>query len=445
MIAKTVCLSAATALLMLSAEGQDKQTDIIMHGNARIPDVVVEEVLNDTLVFLHNGARRRIPIAPITSIERIEPSHLSPGALIAAVALGAGGGYMLGNALDKSSSSISPYGSQSEGTSVYPILLTALGGIGGGIIATAVGLHRNSDVYDLTDMDLRSKAAMIRAAVSTNARSAVAALNRGNTVYLKDGTAVSGQIIEIIPDRSITVKQPNDSIAVYRMADVARVSREDTLLDAIAPPGAPPGSSAASTPVDQQVPRRSFFRLLAGAAIPVGEFGSDGASGGAAATGISVAAEGVFPIDPHADFIAGLTYCSNGVDVDKLGLGGTGVTATADSWNTLWPMVGIRLRASLSEAVEAQVAGRLGMLIGWSPAIRLSNGVNYVDFSSASGKALAYGAGGGVLINGKFSIDLHYYFGEPSYSIGISGTGLNLSAKGKQSTGILSVTGGIVF
>lgn len=87
-----------------------------------------------------------------------------------------------------------------------------------------------------------------------------------NITYLKNGSIIKGQILEIVPDSTIKIQTSDGSIFIYEMSEVDRIEK-DTIVAPIRRVGAypVPRSAAAYTalPYNEKKERRkgafSFF------------------------------------------------------------------------------------------------------------------------------------------------------------------------------------------
>lgn len=253
-------------------------------------------------------------------------------------------------------------------------------------------------------------------------------------VYLRNGSVIKGIIIEQIPNKTIKIQTSDGSIFVYDLSEVERIQKEE-----------PPVTSTPAPPAPF-LTKTSFF-LGGGIAVPIGEFASTTSnSGGAAKAGFSLAGDLRIPLGGQAFALLAGTFSSNPLDVDALrdALGSpSDLSISAGNWLSIAPFAGLGIIIPVSEGTGFLLSGKLGVLFGTSPEIRLSSGGASATQGSASASAVAYGFSAGIMTSQKFSICVQLQSGQPKYSVTASGSGGSLSSELEQSMSILQIIVGL--
>ncbi|MDX2129002.1 MAG: hypothetical protein SFU91_08200 [Chloroherpetonaceae bacterium] len=93
-----------------------------------------------------------------------------------------------------------------------------------------------------------------------------------DVVYLKNGSIIRGSIIELIPEKTITIETIDGSKFIFKMAEVEKITKEDTR-----------GDNASQ---NQSTKKTGYLGLTLGPSIPVGDFAER--SNGLATTGLQL-------------------------------------------------------------------------------------------------------------------------------------------------------------
>lgn len=266
----------------------------------------------------------------------------------------------------------------------------------------------------------------------------VAQITGRDIVYLKNGSIVKGIIVEQVPNKSLKIQTADGSLFVYEFIDIERIEKEGTVTPTQPPQVQQTTGSFLS---------KTLFTLQGGVAIPLGEFASTtGNAGGAASTGFSFGGELKVPIGRSAFWLLSGTFSFNSMDESairsSLGLPSS-VSVDAGNWISITPLTGVGVIIPVSETLGLQLSGRLGLLIGTSPELNLSDGSTSISQSSASATAFAYGFAAGILTASNFSIVAQFQSGKPKYTATASGGGSSSSGDFEQSMSLVQVAVGI--
>ncbi|MBI1806576.1 MAG: hypothetical protein HYR76_05940 [Ignavibacteria bacterium] len=256
-------------------------------------------------------------------------------------------------------------------------------------------------------------------------------------VYLKNGSIIKGNVVNLIPDSTVKILTADSSVFICRMAEVERITKDSTH-------GLSSFSLRAQGPPRVSSPPPFKFSLRAGVAAPTGNFAATDSTGGAAQTGFLLGGNLRLAVDLTLDWMTDVTMSFNSVNVQAVSVP-AGFTADFGSWFSIWALTDIRTKMPVSPNVSFFGTGQLGFLFGNSPELTLSGNGGRATVASASATSFAYGLGGGVLIENKFTVGVRFVHSEPEYTLHASGTGGTVSAKAKQSTSMMQVTAGIDF
>jgi hypothetical protein len=184
--------------------------------------------------------------------------------------------------------------------------------------------------------------------------------------------------------------------------------------------------------------------VFGGVSFPTGDFGATtGVDAGGAQTGFALGVDGSLALAPVLAWTSSAILSVNSADVGQL-LAGTGISADAGSWISVWALTGLKVSGALSPEVEISCFGQVGLLYGVSPEITLTAGTARATQKSASATAFGFGVGAGMTF-GPVAVGLRYLSGEPEYSVTATGTAGTYSGKVKQQTSCILITGGFVF
>lgn len=264
-------------------------------------------------------------------------------------------------------------------------------------------------------------------------------------LYIKDGSTVKGTIIELLRDRTVTIRTADSSIYIYPMADVKKFSMHSL-------PIAKFNDESEEMHADQ-LPhsgdeRNRMLILYCGISIPYGAFrDAKAAVGGTALTGFAVGADADVPVGGKSSMMVSLDYAINGMEVEAAPAG-AGITAEASSWTSLWTLVGVKVSGSASRTTELFGFAQGGFLYGSTPEITVRTGsaayTEQITYSSTSAYAVGYGFGIGAQSN-RFSLCIRYLGANPKYELHTPYTDIWNKPYAAQSTACLLITAGAAF
>ncbi|GEM_PF-1299651 len=258
-----------------------------------------------------------------------------------------------------------------------------------------------------------------------------------------------GSIVEIVPDSVVRLRTPDGNVQVMNMSDVGRITKEVGGQVASQTQPSVPADSGMPAAIERApaVHRKSIFGVDAGLALPSGDFGStDQVRGGLVQTGYFVGVHLMSVQDqvPVAWYTS-IMLSRNRIEAPGFPSLGPDVAVDAGSYTCLWFMTGVHVVGELSPTSGIYGVGQVGEVFGWSPAINASSALGYARLKPANGSAFAFGVGGGLVINDRYTIGCKFIHGEPEYSMSIVGSALTVFVKGKQSTSILQISAGMNF
>lgn len=182
---------------------------------------------------------------------------------------------------------------------------------------------------------------------------------------------------------------------------------------------------------------RVTFRLSAGPAIPVGDFG--GAETAAARTGGAASAE--IAVGASTSWISGITLAYNpSKEGDAIP---DDWEISVDPWWTLWPMSGIRWRTDASPGVAFSLTGQIGLFIGRSPAIVIHSPVGDATASSDRSLAVSAGLAGEISLSDRFALGIRCLYAKPEYDVTVTDLGLTTTETESQTTSLLVLSFGL--
>ncbi len=270
------------------------------------------------------------------------------------------------------------------------------------------------------------------------------ARDRRDVVFLKNGSIIKGQIVEIIPDSLVKIETADGSMFVFKMSEVEKITKEN-----IAPAVPASEDSAASTEESGAV---RHFALTGGASFPLGDLASS--SSGLAKTGYTIGGEYEVRFGDIVGWITQFDFSYNPVDEDamraQLGISNyPSVGLSTKGWFLYVPSTGIRVTGTLSPGASVFVAGTVGIAFGNSPEFTLTGPGGSVSQASANSSAFVFTVSGGFTIGDSFRLGVKYLSSTLKYDVSMSGVvgGENTSGSGnlEQQTSVLLLEAGVVF
>ncbi len=219
-----------------------------------------------------------------------------------------------------------------------------------------------------------------------------------DVVYLKNGKTIRGDIIELIPDKTIKIRTADGSLFVFAMSEVDRIQKEETSTPT--PTRANPARSSDSTEIVA-----GFF---VGGAFPTGDFADTRSNLGGAKIGFTAG----FQVQSRKNIglLVNIAYTRNESKI-------------ASAWNSLSALAGMKIRVVKTKRTELHFSPLLGFVYVSTP---------YFGASSSS-FAWAYG--------GMIGIELEEILG---FGVRITGSNPEFKFRGLGSTD-LSVSMALIF
>jgi hypothetical protein len=262
-----------------------------------------------------------------------------------------------------------------------------------------------------------------------------------DVIFLKNGSVIRGQIVEMIPDSLIKIGTRDGNILVFKMAEIARMTKENRTLsrqDEIS--GAPSVTEGLG----------SHFTLSGGLAIPVGEFAS--ATDGGAKMGYTGAAEYELRVSEHVGWVLQFNFTYNPIDEEamrsSLGMPSS-LSVSTTPWIIYAPESGVKFTFAASPAFSVYFIGALGAAFGKSPELTVSGPGGSIKQNSGTGTAFLFSFSAGFVFGNSFRVGARYMSAKPEYETTVSGVagGTTVSGSGKfeQKTAIVQIMAGIEF
>ncbi len=268
-----------------------------------------------------------------------------------------------------------------------------------------------------------------------------------DVLYLRDGTIVKGYIVEMIPERTVTIQTSDSTVATYDVSDISQMSKEAFLTNKIA---VQRPFAKAGKPYGAQNAEEVLYRPLsvfAGVAVPVGEFhATDSESGGFANTGYTFGVDLAYNLEHEVFWLTTISISYNKLDelsYRKASGLPSSIALDFGSYSTIAPVTGFGVLIPVSQQTSLFFAGQMGVLFGTTPEATASSGSQSINISSGSGSAFAFSISGGLRIGERMTIGMKYLSGQPRYSVSMVGNGISLENEFEQPTSILQIVGGI--
>ncbi|MBI4548949.1 MAG: hypothetical protein HY707_13275 [Ignavibacteriae bacterium] len=429
----------ALNILCLPMIAQYKNWTVRLTNGKEHSHVTLKYLSGDSLIVCQSEQDYALPVALIKYIERSRGVKNTVASTLGGGLIGGSLGYLTGQ-LEASSGASSPYSSNQDDNK---FLYTLVGSTVGAIIGLALSSASGMQTYEMQELSVEKKLLLIESILPQGSKSPQAQVQQ-NTVYLKNGSVIKGNIIEMLPDSIIRIQTSDGSLFVFNVTEVEKIKQEESnrAVSSGVDTNAPPSQQLAVS--GSAVSTKTVFGAYAGIAFPTGEFGSSGTTGGAASVGFLIGGEVSYPVGPGASWVTSLILTFNDVDETALSVP-SGFTVDIGSWFSIWPLTGFRVSGPISSDVDLYASLQAGLLLGSSPDLRLSGSGGSAFVASDGSTSFAYGLAGGMIIRKKFTAGLRYLNGKPEYTITARGTGGTVTAKAKQSTTILLISAGINF
>lgn len=249
-----------------------------------------------------------------------------------------------------------------------------------------------------------------------------------DVVYLKNGGVVKGNIIEVIPEKSLKIQTSDGNVFVYTMSQIEMITKE-----AVQSNETPSMFGAANKS------QQSRFSIFGGAALPLGDFAKAVTSqdiidyldyntpipfNGSAKTGFTAGLQ--FVTGGSIGWIINGSFSMVKMDLpSRVVISGETFKVETASWQSALALTGVKFGTTNSTGVNFFVAPLVGAMYGKSPemSINWSSTINNFPVkysetvSSASNIALAYGLAVQLTIADNFIIGAQYVFSEPKYEL----------------------------
>ena len=201
----------------------------------------------------------------------------------------------------------------------------------------------------------------------------------------------------------------------------------------------------------QEGPKSKRFTVFALVAQPTGDFASTTSSkAGDAVTGFGVGIDYSHPLDKNFSWFTTLSLSINSVDeaalTDQLEFElEESVQIDAGTYKSTYALTGLSAKTSISSTIDIYGFGQAGLVFGATPEATITILGGKATLDAASALSIAFGVGGGMVINDKINVGIRYATGEPQYEATISGPGGQFTNKYKQPTAIIQVVAGFSF
>jgi hypothetical protein len=155
-----------------------------------------------------------------------------------------------------------------------------------------------------------------------------------------------------------------------------------------------------------------YFTLLGGLNTPAGKFGDDeGSEAGLAKAGFCLGFEYSYPMKvENLEWVVNPNFLFNGLDEDQFQdlAQFFNVDLEIGNWINIPMLTGLKYRVPISSSLDAYGTGLLGLSLAKAPTVKASlrSISEEIEFEWAT--SLAFGVGGGLIINDKFNIGLRY-------------------------------------
>lgn len=390
----------------------------------------LKSLQGDSLVMTEDSSELWIPVGSLKEMRYDKGSSRGLAGAVIGAGLGAGLGYVVGTLVE--SNTIPTFlGGQNESTKPTAIVVGGLVGCG---IGAAIGSSSSSKKYDFSSMAPDKKLSTLSTILTAENKQIVRQSYPIDVVYLKDGTIIKGEVLEVVPDSIVRMKTTYGGTAVFEMASVQRIGKDSTYSRM--PHQTTAANEDTPLPVANQE-KKGVFIPFAGAAIPLGAFGEkSGATAGAAKLGFTFGGDMVVHLGPSARWLTSGILAFNSFDVSVP----NEINADIGSWSSVLLLTGLRFDASTSSSTVLFSSFQGGVLIGGSPELTISSGSQSASLNSDTGVSFAVGVGAGMELD-KVVMHVRYTYGKPEYKLSASNS--SFTSKYSQPTSLLILTLGV--
>jgi hypothetical protein len=180
-----------------------------------------------------------------------------------------------------------------------------------------------------------------------------------DVVYLKNGGVIKGNIIEMIPEKSVKIQTGDGSVFVYTMAEIEKIGKETVQSSE---------QSNMFGNTSQSMP--SVFSIFGGVSLPVGDFGSDDLEkegAGFAKTGYAAGLQ--FVTGGQVGFVINATFAQNSFAVNEDMFYFNTSDMEGGSWTSAMLLAGPKIGTVNPVGANFFFAPLVGMDMIWTPKI----------------------------------------------------------------------------
>ena len=427
-----VCM---VCLFGIAQSQQSKKWEIMFNGGKTIHNAILQQLQGDSVGIIADGYTGLVALHDISKIGHYEDkSTLVKDAAIGGL-VGGGLGFAIASFEDQHKKDA--FGDISDTRAIWGIA----GFVAGGVLGWYAGdISSEESVYELAGADSTVKQKIIGNLIANLSPDATLTEEKGDAVYLKNGSIIRGAISENTADSTVTVQTLEGSKFVNKRSDVLMISKHVAL------------PTYGTTQNIQPVSRTGKFDLEinVGASIPSGDFASK--SSGNALVGYMFSADVAYNI--IAENNASLKF--QWLTTAAVSLNGLDTQSPQNSqydvgiWVTAWPLTGFRATVPLTGEAAFYASAQAGALIGSYPSLDVKTVNGTLSEPTATAKAFAYRVGLGTLISDKFLIEAGYLASNPKYGLTETETltgskPLILTGTVKQQTDLFTITVGMIF
>ncbi len=261
------------------------------------------------------------------------------------------------------------------------------------------------------------------------------------SLLLKDGTVVKGTVVsqsadtvEIVTSEG-TKKIPKANIRRIRnVVSSSRTAPVDTVAQ-----------SAQQTSASRIEDAFYVWEITGGVSIPVGRFAQEDLSAIAfATTGVHVGIQYRVDLEKSLDVGVKQVFEYYGFDQDAFDrYVSAAARVESGSWYFWWSLADIGAHAPLDANQRLHLGALVGTGLGFSPRIRISDGLNSIEQGTAGAWAFSYGGEVSFYTRG-LELEVRYLAATFDYPFGNTATG-EILYRIKQPTGGIQITLGVAF
>jgi hypothetical protein len=248
-----------------------------------------------------------------------------------------------------------------------------------------------------------------------------------DVVFLKNGDIIRGNIIEIMPEKSIKIETADGSIFVYQMSEIDKINKESAQADE-------PGKGASFSLFGGPAAGTGNFEAEGGTTFPawINNILNSGPLQNPGFPGTGCAREGVaaglqFCTGGAVGWVINAVYARNNLSHNPDWRSPTSqssyttVSLETDKWTSLLVLTGITIGTNNSSPVNFFVAPLVGAIYATSPNITAtiseSGTTNIIKLESAPSTALVYGGELEFTFWRHLVLGVRYIYSEPKYDI----------------------------